>query len=366
MPFIYAAVRLKLGRFHWFGGKICTDFICFRLLDAFIAPFLVAWANSGWIPIRWTMRYFPLFLDLTNKPVLVVGGGEVACRKIDALLRADAKVTVISPQVSATLQSWIEQGKCTWIQHFYSSRWLDKRYLQVWATTDNPQLNHQVYQDAKQQGILVNVVDDQPYCDFITPSMIERGRIQLAISSGGASPVLVRNIRQTLESVLAHNLALLADFAASKRNSIKQSLPNVDLRRQFWERFFADPQVQHAQDRDVLESIYQHLLTQPSAKVWSTTWIEFGSDVELLALKALRYMQQAELVLHTQNCPFEFIDLCRRDAQRQSFDSPVELSALLAQAQQQAQNVCVLIPAASQQYALLQGKARCLKLATQI
>ncbi|EJL6554247.1 siroheme synthase [Vibrio cholerae] len=311
------------------------------------------------------MRYFPLFLDLTNKPVLVVGGGEVACRKIDALLRADAKVTVISPQVASALQAWIDQGKCHWIQHFYSSHWLDKRYVQVWATTDNPELNHQVYKDAKEQGILVNVVDDQPYCDFITPSMIERGRIQLAISSGGASPVLIRNIRETLEAVLAQNLALLADFGASKRNSIKDFLPSVDLRRQFWERFFAHPEVKNAQDRESLERIYIHFLTQSTDKVSATTWIEFGADVELLSLKALRYMQQAELVLHTQDCPFVFVDLCRRDAQRQSFNSSVELSTLLLQAQQETQNVCVLSPAGSSEYALLQGKATVLKMAQQ-
>ncbi|ENM5841696.1 siroheme synthase [Vibrio mimicus] len=309
------------------------------------------------------MRYFPLFLDLTNKPVLVVGGGEVACRKIDALLRADAKVTVISPQVAPVLQSWINEGKCHWIQHFYSSHWLDKRYVQVWATTDNPELNHQVHKDAKEQGILVNVVDDQPFCDFITPSMIERGRIQLAISSGGASPVLIRNIRETLEAVLAQNLSLLADFGASKRNSIKDFLPNVDLRRQFWERFFAHPEVKSAQDRETLERIYIQLIDQSADKVFATTWIEFGCDVELLSLKALRHMQQAELVLHTQDCPFEFIDLCRRDAQRQSFHSSVELSTLLSQAQNEAQTVCVLIPGNSNEYALLQGKARVLKLA---
>ncbi|ENM5746083.1 siroheme synthase [Vibrio mimicus] len=309
------------------------------------------------------MRYFPLFLDLTNKPVLVVGGGEVACRKIDALLRADAKVTVISPQVAPALQSWINEGKCHWIQHFYSSHWLDKRYVQVWATTDNPELNHQVHKDAKEQGILVNVVDDQPFCDFITPSMIERGRIQLAISSGGASPVLIRNIRETLEAVLAQNLSLLADFGASKRNSIKDFLPNVDLRRQFWERFFAHPEVKSAQDRETLERIYIQLIDQSADKVFATTWIEFGCDVELLSLKALRHMQQAELVLHTQDCPFEFIDLCRRDAQRQSFHSSVELSTLLSQAQNEAQTVCVLIPGSSNEYALLQGKARVLKLA---
>ncbi|KQB07587.1 siroheme synthase [Vibrio metoecus] len=312
------------------------------------------------------MRYFPLFLDLTNKPVLVVGGGEVACRKIDALLRADAKVTVISPHVAPALQNWIQEGKCHWIQHFYSSHWLDKRYVQVWATTDNPELNHQVHKDAKEQGILVNVVDDQPYCDFITPSMIERGRIQLAISSGGASPVLIRNIREILESVLAQNLGLLADFAASKRNSIKDFLPNVDLRRQFWERFFTHPEVKNAQDREILERIYIHLLGQPTDKTFSITWIEFGRDVELLSLKALRYMQQAELVLHTQHCPFAFVDLCRRDAQRQSFYSSVELSTLLSAAQQEKQQVCVLIPGGCSEYALLQRKARVLKLAEQV
>ncbi|MFG0607598.1 siroheme synthase [Vibrio mimicus] len=311
------------------------------------------------------MRYFPLFLDLTNKPVLVVGGGEVACRKIDALLRADAKVTVISPQVAPALQGWIQEGKCHWIQHFYSSHWLEKRYVQVWATTDNPELNHQVHKDAKEQGILVNVVDDQPYCDFITPSMIERGRIQLAISSGGASPVLIRNIRETIESVLAQNLGLLADFGASKRNSIKDFLPSVDLRRQFWERFFAHPEVKNASSREVLERIYIQSLDGVVDKCTAVTWIEFGCDVELLSLKALRHMQQAELILHTQDCPFAFIDLCRRDAQRQGFYSSTELSTLLLQAQKEAQTICVLIPGGSSEYALLQGKACVLKLAQQ-
>jgi len=129
------------------------------------------------------MRYFPLFMDLENKPVLVVGGGEVASRKIEALL------------------------------NFYSSELMDGAYVQVWATTNNPSLNHQVYRDAKQRNLLVNVVDDKPYCDFITPSMISRGRVQIAISSGGASPVLIRNLRESLEAVLPQNLSLLAEFA---------------------------------------------------------------------------------------------------------------------------------------------------------
>ena len=116
--------------------------------------------------------------------------------KIDALLRAGAQSDYCFSTNCSTLQSLVDDGKCQWIQNFYTSQILTKEYLQVWATTDNPDLNHQVHKDAKNMGILVNVVDDQPYCDFITPSMIERGRVQLAISSGGASPVLIRNVRK--------------------------------------------------------------------------------------------------------------------------------------------------------------------------
>lgn len=306
------------------------------------------------------MRYFPLFLDLVNKPVLVVGGGEVACRKIDALVRAGAKVTIVSPQIAPTLQSLVDEGKCLWIQNFYSSHILTADYLQVWATTDNPDLNHQVHKDAKSIGVLVNVVDDQPYCDFITPSMIERGRIQLAISSGGASPVLIRNVRETLESVLPQNLSLLADFGASKRNSIKTSLATVDERRKFWEQFFALPEVKNAKSRETLEGVYNQLLSKPMDLSGEVTWIECGVDVELLPLKALRYMQQAELVLHTPGCAFEFIDLCRRDAEREVFASPAELAQRLQQVHQQQLRVCVLIPQGTQQYTLLQGQQRVL------
>lgn len=115
------------------------------------------------------MQYFPLFLNLKSKPVLVVGGGEVACRKVDSLVRAGALVTIVSPQIAPYLQELVDSQECVWIQNFYSKEQLVQKFIQVWATTDNPALNHQVYHDAKKLGILVNVVDDQPYCDFITP-----------------------------------------------------------------------------------------------------------------------------------------------------------------------------------------------------
>ncbi|ARP38338.1 precorrin-2 dehydrogenase/sirohydrochlorin ferrochelatase family protein [Vibrio syngnathi] len=302
------------------------------------------------------MRYFPMFLDVENKPILVVGGGEVACRKVDSLLRAGANVTLVSPKVAPYLKQLADEDKLRWVQNFYSSQLISKNYLQVWATTDNPNLNHQVHNDAKKMGILVNVVDDLPYCDFITPSMINRGRIQIAISSGGASPVLVRNIREKLETVLPQNIGLIADFGASKRNSIKESFPTVDERRKFWERFLSSSFINQVTDRDQLESYYQQSLTEQVDSEGQVTWIEFEEDVELLSMKALRLMQEAELVLSPIDCPFEFIDLCRRDAERESYVNSGELSTKLEQARAEKLRVCVFIPPASVEFNLLVGK----------
>ncbi|MFA1575431.1 precorrin-2 dehydrogenase/sirohydrochlorin ferrochelatase family protein [Vibrio cyclitrophicus] len=302
------------------------------------------------------MRYFPMFLDVENKPILVVGGGEVACRKVDSLLRAGANVTLVSPKVAPYLKQLVDESKLHWVQNFYSSQIISKEYLQVWATTDNPSLNHQVHNDAKKLGILVNVVDDLPYCDFITPSMINRGRIQIAISSGGASPVLVRNIREKLETILPQNIGLIADFGASKRNSIKESFPTVDERRKFWERFLSSSFIEQVADREQLEAYYQQALTEGIDNEGQVTWIEFEQDIELLPMKALRLMQEAELVLAPNDCPFEFVDLCRRDAERESYANSGELSTKLEQARAENLRVCVFIPPASVEFNLLAGK----------
>ncbi|MEF1311495.1 bifunctional precorrin-2 dehydrogenase/sirohydrochlorin ferrochelatase [Vibrio mytili] len=302
------------------------------------------------------MRYFPLFLDLINKPVLIVGGGEVASRKVEALLKAGADVTIVSPTLVDYLAKMAEEHQVEWIQRFYSSDIVTKRFIQVWATTDNPDLNHQVYKDAKELGILVNVVDDKPYCDFITPSMINRGRIQIAISSGGASPVLIRNIREKLEAILPQNMGLMADFANSKRNSIKADLPSVDLRRKFWEAFFANPLVENARDNRDLETIYKATMASPLDEKGSCTWIHVGKDLEMLPIKAVRYMQQAELALHSTKCESDAMELVRRDAERESFTNAAQLSDMLTKAKQENLRVCVFIPDNTSEFMLLQGQ----------
>ncbi len=302
------------------------------------------------------MRYFPLFLDLVNKPVLVVGGGEVASRKVEALLKAGADVTIVSPSLVDFLDKLAQEQQVHWIQRFYSSDLVTKSFIQVWATTDNPELNHQVYKDAKELGILVNVVDDKPYCDFITPSMINRGRIQIAISSGGASPVLIRNIREKLEAILPQNMGLMAEFANSKRNSIKEALPSVDLRRKFWENYFSHPEVENARDNRELETIYQETMTKPLDETGSCTWIQVSKDVEMLPIKAVRYMQQAELALHSTKCEADVMELVRRDAERESFSSATQLSDMLRKGKEEKLRVCVFIPHGTSEFSLLQGQ----------
>ncbi|CAH1534386.1 MULTISPECIES: NAD(P)-dependent oxidoreductase [Vibrio] len=302
------------------------------------------------------MRYFPLFLDLVDKPVLVVGGGEVASRKVEALLKAGADVTIVSPSLVDFLDKLAQEQQVRWIQRFYSSDIVTKSFIQVWATTDNPELNHQVYKDAKELGILVNVVDDKPYCDFITPSMINRGRIQIAISSGGASPVLIRNIREKLEAILPQNMGLMAEFANSKRNSIKEALPSVDLRRKFWESYFSHPEVENARDNRELEIIYQQTMAKPLDEEGSCTWIQVGQDVEMLPIKAVRYMQQAELALYSTMCEVDVMELVRRDAEREPFRSATELSDMLTKARKENLRVCVFVPSGTSEFSLLQGQ----------
>jgi precorrin-2 dehydrogenase/sirohydrochlorin ferrochelatase len=275
------------------------------------------------------MQYFPLFMDLRTKPVLVIGGGEVACRKVDTLLRAQAEVTIVSPEIETYLERLVKNGACHWVQDGYSDDYLLKDYVQVWATTDSREINHRVHADATKKGIIVNVVDDQPYCDFITPSIINRGKIQLAISSGGAAPVLIRNLREKIEAILPTNLSLLADFAASKRSHIKHILPSVDMRRRFWEKFFAVQDVKMASNIETLERVYVSLSDGDFEPIYRLIWVEYGEDVELLTLRALRIMQQAEIVLYLPDCPFDYIDLVRRDAERVCYQNDSQLDSFL-------------------------------------
>jgi precorrin-2 dehydrogenase/sirohydrochlorin ferrochelatase len=274
------------------------------------------------------MQYFPLFFDLNHKPVTVIGGGDVACRKIEPLLKCGAKVTLIAPQIHQDLQLLADQKQLTWIQSNYHKSLIENP-VQIWATTNQPQVNRQVYADAKSLRIMVNVVDDKPYCDFITPSMIERGSIQLAISSGGASPVLIRNVRKNLEAVLPQNLALLAQFAKHKRGWVKSNYATVESRRHFWEAFFDLSEVIRATSEEQLETALQKCHDNIQPRKSRVIVVEWGDDIELLSLKAARLMQLADVVYSQPDLPSEYLEMSRRDADKKSFSTLQDYHLLL-------------------------------------
>ncbi|QUJ70352.1 siroheme synthase (plasmid) [Photobacterium sp. GJ3] len=288
------------------------------------------------------MDYFPVFTRLAHKPVLVIGGGDVACRKVDLLLRAGAEVTLVSPRIHPALQKLASQEQINWRAESYQPSILNGFY-QVWTTTDDRELNTRIFHDAQQKKLWVNAVDDPAHCDFITPSIIDRSPIQVAISSGGASPVLVRYLREKLETQLAQNLSLLADYAGKQRERLKSYYQTVDERRHFWEQFFRLPQVENAQSEATLEAAFTQLLDQKVQHFGSICVIETGDDVEMLPLKALRLMQQAEMVLYTnEHSQAVFIDLCRRDADRAHVTTEL-LAEKAGQLLDQSVRVCVLI-----------------------
>ncbi len=266
------------------------------------------------------MQYFPAFLRLSDRQVLVVGGGDIACRKVDLLLRADANVTVISIGLHPYLTAYAGSDRIRYICKAYEQSDLDG-FDQIWATTNQKEVNRRIYTDATARGLWVNTVDDPQYCHFITPSMVDRSPVQVAISSGGASPVLVRYLRESLEILLPQNISLLAAFSGKQRDRIKHHYSCVDERRKFWERFFRSPELENIRCEHELEHIFSRYLDENNLPENNIIYIKVGQDPELLTIKALRLMQQAEYILYSEECPDIFVDLCRRDADREEFVS---------------------------------------------
>ena len=185
------------------------------------------------------MNYFPLFADLTGRPVLVVGGGSVAARKVGLLLKANAQVRIVARQLNEELSELERQNKVLWIAKEFNVEQMRTVMLVIAATNDEV-LNHRIFHLAESQHKLVNVVDDQPHCSFIFPSIIDRNPIQIAISSGGKAPVLARLLREKLEALLPQHLGKIAEISGKWRDQVKAKLASVTERRRFGKKCLAD------------------------------------------------------------------------------------------------------------------------------
>ena len=147
------------------------------------------------------MSLFPIFLKLTNRPCIVIGAGHLAESKIESLQTANARITVIAPAASDRIVAMADSGEITWHQREYAAGDLDGQFLAV-AATNVPAVNRAVFAEAESAGVLINAVDDPPFCDFYFPSVVRRGDLQIAISTAGASPALAQRLRKEINELL--------------------------------------------------------------------------------------------------------------------------------------------------------------------
>lgn len=267
------------------------------------------------------MDYLPLFLDVKEKPCLVVGGGGVAARKVTMLERAQARVTVIAPRLSESLQQRVDDGAITWHEKKFTAGDL-RDYRLVMAATDDRQINAEVAACCRERNIPVNAADDAKNCDFIMPSIIDRSPLQIAVSTGGASPVLARMLRTRLESNTPATYGQLAKLIEDHRLAVKERFATVDQRRKFWERVLQGPiaELVFAGQLQAAEKLLQESITaigeqdSPHGEVYL---VGAGpGDPDLLTFRALRLMQQADVVVYDRLVTPQIMQLVRQEAEQ--------------------------------------------------
>ncbi|MGP5793253.1 uroporphyrinogen-III C-methyltransferase [Psychrobacter celer] len=322
------------------------------------------------------MNTFPLFFKLENRKVLIVGGGDVALRKADLLSRAGAAITILAPDISTEIQALLSDDKHELIYKNYNKSYMTGARVII-AATDDETLNHQIHADATALNIPVNVVDTPHLCDFIFPAIVDRNPIIIGISSNGKAPVLARLLRARLETLIPQGYGKLAKLAGEFRSEVKRKIPTLTGRRQFWERAFegqvsqlmfagnereataqlkadldstvaaledsanhsADPDA-HNPSNSPATTTSQHSQSHSTGSLSATAPVATDElmatqskparaavgevyivgagpgDPELLTFKALRLMQQADIVYYDALVSPQVLDLCRRDADK--------------------------------------------------
>jgi len=265
------------------------------------------------------MNLFPLFADLKNKLVLVVGGGAVAERKIASLLTAGAQVQVGAPSFTPAIRLMAEQEKITLLEDEFQPSWMEQVWLIV-AATDDRNLNKHIALLANQACRFINVVDDPELCSFQMPSIVDRSPLVIAISSSGSAPVLARRVREKLETLFDHSLGALTALAEKHRPAIRRLRPNLNQRRQFYDWLLDGPvagALQSQQPALAEQWLEQELECAPGLPIGKVLLVGAGpGDPGLLTLKALRALNEADVILYDRLVSPEILALARRDATR--------------------------------------------------
>lgn len=272
------------------------------------------------------MDYLPIFTNIKAQPCLIVGGGAVAARKADLFIKAGAKVTVIAPELKTEMQFHRSHGKIEWLETVFSESVMHQvaKPKLVISATDDEAVNVAVYQYCQQHDIPVNVADQTDYCDFILPAIVDRDPMIVAVSTGGRSPVLARVMKARLETMIPQGFSKLADLVGRYRQKVKDAITDLDGRKAFWESLldglFIDKVVggklneAEAQLAQKIEQVRAGGQAIPTGEVYL---IGAGpGDPELMTFKALRLLQQADVVLYDRLVAPEIIEMARREAER--------------------------------------------------
>ncbi|GMT39428.1 MAG: siroheme synthase [bacterium] len=265
--------------------------------------------------------FLPIFLNMKERNCLVVGGGQVAARKVVLLYKAGASITVIAPGLCEELNAKVADNKITHHKRDFEDSDINSQAVII-AATDNRKVNERVSFIAQDAGIPVNVVDNPDLCSFIMPSIIDRSPVQVAISTGGASPVLARLLRGRLESFIPSAVGRLASLVEEYRVTVKKHFTNIESRRFFWERILQGriaELVYAGRDDEARSALTEEISKAGAAQddVGQVYLVGAGpGDPDLLTFRALRLMQQADIVVYDRLVSEPILDMVRRDAKR--------------------------------------------------
>lgn len=265
------------------------------------------------------MQLFPVFTDLKGRRVLVVGGGAVALRKAQALREAGARVAVGAPEFSGGLLEMQKRGEIDTILGEFDAAWLDDAWLVV-AATDDRAVNARVAQAANDRRLFANVVDDPELSSFQVPSIVDRSPLIVAISSSGVAPVIARRMRERIESLFDHTLGPLAALAGQHRRHIRERRAQMGPRRAFYDWLLDGPVAalfRSGRPDEACQAMLTELDRPSRAVVGSVVLVGAGpGDPGLLTLKALRALNEADVILYDRLVSEEILSLARRDADR--------------------------------------------------
>ena len=267
------------------------------------------------------MKYLPIFLSISNKHCLVVGGGGIAVRKIELLLKAGAKVQLVAKDPCSSMSNLqqLHGFECS-VRGFEESD-LDNVDLVIAATNDR-KLNAGISSLAKTKHLPVNVVDNPDLCSFIMPSIVDRDPVQIAVSTGGASPVLARLLRSHLESTIPAAYGELAKLVDNYRDQVKRTFPEIQERRIFWESVLEGTVSEYVfagrldDAREILENLIQGSTANPDHRGEVYLVGAGPGDPDLLTFKALRLMQKCDVVVYDRLVSEPILDMVRRDAEK--------------------------------------------------